>query len=133
MKVLLDTHIWVWWVTGQSEFSDAERNALDAAAESGDVALSAISLWEAQMLHARGRLRLDRPFEGWLTGAASPAVVQVLALDVPVVLALDQLPREMHGDPADRIIVATARAFDVPVATRDQAIRRSGAVRLWAP
>ena len=85
------------------------------------------------MLHARGRFRLDRPFDAWLIEAASPAVVHVIALDVPVVLALDHLPSDFHGDPADRIIVATARAFDIPLATRDKVIRRSGAVRLWAP
>lgn len=131
--VLLDTHIWIWWVTGQDRLTLREREALGSAAESGRLALSAISLWEAQMLHARGRLHLEMPFDAWLLQAAAGAVVQLIPLDVTVILALNKLPESFHGDPADRIIVATARARDLPLATKDQGIRRSRAVRLWSP
>jgi PIN domain nuclease of toxin-antitoxin system len=131
LKLLLDTHIWIWWFDSRGNLSEHERSAIDAAAESGRVALSAISLWEAQMLHSLGRVELDRPFDTWLFEAAAPDVVQIIPLDVPVVLALHELPGSFHGDPADRIIVATARAYDLPLMTRDRAIRRSRAVRLW--
>lgn len=133
MTVLLDTHFWIWWVTGQSTLTATERRALGTAAEAGLLSLSAISLWEAQMLHARGRLQLTIPFDTWLLQAAAPSVVQLIPLDVTVILALDKLPESFHGDPADRIIVATARGRDLPLATRDGAIRRSRAVRLWSP
>ena len=129
--VLLDTHFWIWWVTGQDTLTAAERRALGTAAESGQLALSAISLWEAQLLHARGRLHLEMPFEAWLVQAAAADVVQVIPLDVTVILALNKLPESFHGDPADRIIVAAARARDLPLATKDRGIRRSRAVRLW--
>jgi len=131
VTVLLDTHFWIWWVTGQDALTEPERRALGAAAGSGQLALSAISLWEAQLLHARGRLRLDMPFDAWLLQAAGPSVIQLVPLDVSVILALNRLPESFHGDPADRIIVATARARDLSLATRDKAIRRSRAVRLW--
>jgi len=52
-------------------------------------------------------------------------------MDVAVILALDRLPAGFHGDPADRIIVATARAHGLPLATRDTNIRRSRAVKIW--
>jgi len=127
--VLLDTHIWLWWFSTHESLSVREHEALAALAETGEVALSAISLRELQMLHARGRVRLDRPLKTWLVEATGS--VRMIALDVSVVLAVDSLPPDFHGDPADRIIAATARAYDLPLATRDRAIRRSGAVRLW--
>jgi PIN domain nuclease of toxin-antitoxin system len=131
LTVLLDTHIWIWWVSKQAELSDKERAALDAAAQAGEVALSAISLWEVQVLFAKRRLEVDMPFEAWLLQAAAPSAVKLIPLDIGVIFALNRLPESFHGDPADRIIVATARAFDLPLATRDGAIRRSDAARLW--
>jgi PIN domain nuclease of toxin-antitoxin system len=95
--------------------------------------LAAISLWEAQMLHARKRLALPMPLADWLRRAAAPAVVTVLPLDVPVIVALDSLPERFHGDPADRLIVATARTHRLPLATRDVRIRSSRTVRAWKP
>lgn len=92
-----------------------------------------MSLWEAQMLHTKGRLRLDAPFPTWLKTAASAEVVQDLPLDVDVVIALELLPDTFHGDPADRLIVATAMVHGAPLATHDNAIRRIGVIPLWQP
>ncbi len=133
MNVLLDTHIWVWWLTPGSPLTRTERAALDAAAERREVCLAAISLWEAQMLYRKRRLELPLPFADWLARAADSRVVSVVPLDVETVLALDSLPHSFHGDPADRLIVATAKAHALPLATRDTRIRRSRRVRLWKP
>ncbi len=83
------------------------------------------------MLHARGRLVLQAPFEAWLLEATAPGVVHVLPLDAAVILELNRLPGSFHGDPADRIIVATARALVMPLATHDCRIRRSRLIKLW--
>lgn len=133
MKALLDTHIWVWWLTADSGLTARERAALDSAAVTGDLYLSAISLWEAQMLHAKGRLELPLAFPHWLRRAAAPPMVTVLSLDIAVISALDNLPASFHGDPADRLIVATARTHQLPLATHDVRIRRSRTARLWKP
>lgn len=133
-SLLLDTHIWLWWLLGQPELSAAERDALDALAAAGSPpGISAISLWEAQMLAGKGRLELDTALSHWLPTAAGAETVTVLPLNVSVVLALEALPVGFHGDPADRIIVATARCHGLPLATRDSNIRRSRAARLWKP
>lgn len=95
--------------------------------------ISAISLWEAQVLYARKRLDLPLPFADWLARAADDRVISVMPLSVEVVLALDDLPASFHGDPADRLIVATARAHAMPLATHDGTIRRSRAATLWTP
>lgn len=133
-SLLLDTHVWLWWLLGQPELAAAERDALDVMAASGTPpGISAISLWEAQMLASKGRLEFDGPLTHWLPTAAAAETVTVLPIDVGVVLALDALPAGFHGDPADRIIVATARTNGLPLATRDSNIRRSRAVKLWKP
>ena len=59
--MLLDTHIWVWWLTPRSPLSRRERDGLDALAEKHELRLSAVSLWEAQMLHAKGRIEIPLP------------------------------------------------------------------------
>jgi PIN domain nuclease of toxin-antitoxin system len=127
---LLDTHVWLWWLLGQPDLPAAQRSALDAMAAAGRrPALCAISLWEAQMLVAKRRLAVDTPLAAWLPIAAE--AVDVLPIDVKVVLAVDALPNAFHGDPADRIIVATARAHGLALATHDAAIRRARLVNLW--
>jgi PIN domain nuclease of toxin-antitoxin system len=130
--ILLDTHVWIWWVSKHQELSESERHALDDAAVGGELALAAISLWEVQMLHSDGRLALEQAFEPWLLDAAAPERVRVLPLDVPVVVALQEVPASVHRNLAGRIVAATARAYDLPLATRDHSIRDSGAVRLWS-
>ncbi len=132
--LLLDTHVWLWWLLGQPELPARERDALDALAAAGTPpGLAAISLWEAQMLAAKGRLAIAMPLQEWLSVAAAQETVHLLPLDVAVILALDALPPGFHGDPADRIIVATARAHGLPLATRDGNIRRSRVTPLWKP
>lgn len=131
MNVLLDTHIWIWWLTGQAELGARDRAALNQHAEQAPPLLSAISLWEAQMLHRKGRLVLSLPFARWLVECSLPDVVQLVPITPEVVLRLDGLPGRFHGDPADRIIVASALACGVPLCTRDKNIRRSKVATLW--
>jgi len=104
---------------------------LDRTAEAQQVFLPAISLWEAQMLHSKKRIELPLAFADWLRRASAPGVVKVLPLDAEIVIALERLPRSFRGDPADRLIAATARAHRLPLATRDEHIRKSRAVLIW--
>jgi PIN domain nuclease of toxin-antitoxin system len=131
---LLDTHIWLWWLLRQPEISEKACAALDELAAAGTPpALSVISLWEAQMLADKGRLEFDSPLTHWLPTAAAPETVSLVPIDVGVILSLDALSKGFHGDPADRVIVATARAHGLALATRDGNIRRSRSVELWKP
>jgi len=133
VTILLDTHVWIWWLLGSDQLPTKEREGLDHLASRGALRLAAVSLWEAQMLHAKHRLTLNRPFDIWIRDAAAANVVQVLPLDVEVVIALDGLPASFHGDPADRLIVSTSRAQKIPLATHDAAIRRSRVATFWRP
>ena len=129
----MDTHIWIWWLTPDSQLSTDERDALDTEASAGGLYLSPISMWEAQVLHAKGRFKLDVPFAIWLREAASDAVITLVPIDLHVIVALDALPASVHGDPADRLIMATARAHALPLATMDAGIRKSRATKIWRP
>ena len=75
MSVLLDTHVWVWWLTPGSPLPRAEREALDEKAARRELILAAISLWEAQVLHAKGRLDLPLPFAEWLARATDDRMI----------------------------------------------------------
>ena len=114
--MLLDTHVWIWWLSGGGNLSAAEYRALELSAETETPKVSAISLWEVQMLYSLRRLSLRLPFEPWLLNATSPEVVHIVPIDTSVILELNRMPA-MHGDPADRLIVATARAHDLALAT----------------
>jgi PIN domain nuclease of toxin-antitoxin system len=131
LNVLLDTHMWIWWLTPDSPLTARERQAFDRAAEDRELHLAAISLWEAQVLHAKKRVELPVPFPEWISSAAAPSMLTLLPLDVDVVIAADSLPSGFHGDPADRLIVATARAHAMALATHDAGIRKSRAAALW--
>jgi len=133
LKVILDTHVWVWWLLPDSPLSARERRALDDIAADKGILLPAICQWEAQMLHSKGRIDLPVPFATWLRRAAGTDMLTVLSLNADVVIAVDDLPGTFHGDPADRIIVASARAHDLPLATHDEAIRKSRLVKIWKP
>ncbi|HRI63489.1 MAG TPA: type II toxin-antitoxin system VapC family toxin [Polyangium sp.] len=133
MTVLLDTHVWIWWLTGSERLSHKEYGELDRLASRSALGIAAVSLWEAQMLHAKGRLMLDRSFDVWIRDATASGIIQLFPLDIEVVIALNVLPRSFHGDPADRLIVATSRARGLPLATHDNAIRRSRVTPIWKP
>lgn len=90
-------------------------------------------MWEAQVLHAKRRLELPMRFMDWIALGTDPRSVALLPLDRDVIAALDTLASSFHGDPADRLIVATARAHALPLATREAAIRRARVVKLWKP
>jgi PIN domain nuclease of toxin-antitoxin system len=95
--------------------------------------LPAICQWEAQMLYRKKRIELPLPFSTWLRRATSADMLTVLPLNADTVIAINDIPGSFHGDPADRMIVATARAHDLPLATHNEAIKRSRLVKLWKP
>ncbi len=133
MSVLLDTHVWLWWLTGSTHMRARQRQALDQLAAHELPFIAAISMWEAQMLVSRGRLIPAEPFDRWIRRMTAPDTVRILPLDSDVVVSLHELPTSFDGDPADRLIVATARAHALPLATHDSAIRGSRLARLWRP
>lgn len=133
MSVLFDTHLWLWWLTGAPQMKRQEREAIDRMAAVRLPFISSISMWEAEMLVSRGRLVPKEPFDLWIRRMTAPDTVRIIELDADVIVSLHSLPQSFHGDPADRLIVATARAHGFTLATHDSSIRRSRLAPIWKP
>ncbi len=119
--LLLDTHVWIWFAQGDStRLSLRPRIAIEAASASGGLAVSAISVWEIGMLEAKGRLVLGMTCEKWIENALGLPGLRLIGLDPGIAIASSRLPGELHGDPADRILAATARARNAVLMTADE-------------
>ncbi|MDP2959124.1 MAG: type II toxin-antitoxin system VapC family toxin [Longimicrobiales bacterium] len=121
--LVLDTHVWLWAVEGMTEaMSPQSVDALQAAGRRGLVAVSAISVWEVAMLEARGRISLSRPVEEWVRAALRAPGVRLLELSPEIAVESTRLPGALRGDPADRMLAASARITGGRLATRDRAL-----------
>lgn len=119
--IVLDTHIWVWWVHGDERLTQPQAETITAN-EADLIGVSAISCWEIAKLIEYGRLELSYPLEEWFEQALKYPGVQLLALTPEIVTESTRLPGEFHRDPADQIIVATARIYGCPLVTSDDRI-----------
>ncbi len=122
--IILDTHAWVWWATESRHLSLRARRAI---ADADELGISVISCWEVAMLVAKGRLGFNQPVELWIERALEFPRMNVLPLTPTIATMAASLPAPFHGDPADRMIVATCRKIEAPLITKDRALRR------WRP
>jgi PIN domain nuclease of toxin-antitoxin system len=132
VRLILDTHILVWWLHDDpAKLSRSQRHALSELEQGSEpAALSAISLWELAKLRERGRLGTTKPLDDLLQEVESHPLVNVVALSCPIAAESVRLGDDFHRDPADQIIVATARCHDLTLVTADDRIRKWGKVRV---
>ncbi|HIJ64447.1 MAG TPA: type II toxin-antitoxin system VapC family toxin [Candidatus Hydrogenedentes bacterium] len=130
--ILLDTHIWVWWVQGDPLLGEGGLAALDRQASEG-IGVSVFSCWEVAMLHARGRLTLPCSLDEWIKAALVYPGVELVNLTAQIAIESCRLPGEFHRDPADRILVATARGLSCRFVTADEKILAYPHVRALHP
>lgn len=130
--IVLDTHALLWWASGNSDLSAAAAQAIEAELNGGQIRVSSISAWELAMLVARGRIALSMDIEEWLSVVSQIEAVSFMPVDNEIAVKSVELPGEFHKDPADRIIVATARKLAAPLVTADDKIRSYPHVRtIW--
>lgn len=125
--LLLDTHCWVWMQFGLTEnFSAAAKRAIEEAAAAHRLLVSPISAWEVGLLQSKGRLDLFVDCEIWITSALSTPGLRLAPLTPFIAVRSTRLPGNFHGDPADRILVATARTEGARLVTKDRQILEYG-------
>jgi PIN domain nuclease of toxin-antitoxin system len=124
--VLLDTPALVWLVTGDERLRPAVRRRIEAAAQQQQLWVSAITPWDVGMLVAKARLVLDRDIMEWLQAALALPGIRLAPLEPVVVVASTRLPGDLHGDPADRLVVATPRHLGAALVTADAALLAYG-------
>ncbi|BAT54977.1 hypothetical protein NOS3756_39520 [Nostoc sp. NIES-3756] len=118
--IVLDTHIWVWWVQNDSRLTKQQRQWLQDY-ESDGLGISILSCWEVAKLVEKNRLILPLAIDKWLEVALAYPGVQLLNLSLPIVIDSTQLTG-FHSDPFDQLIVATARFYNCPLLTMDAKI-----------
>ena len=119
--IVLDTHIWVWWVHNTEQLTNSQKEIIRAN-ETEEIGISAISLWEIAKLVEYGRLELPCTIEEWLEQAISYPGIHIIEITPTIAIESTQLPGQFHKDPADQIIVATARIHDASLITSDSKI-----------
>ncbi|MGA2879603.1 MAG: type II toxin-antitoxin system VapC family toxin [Bryobacteraceae bacterium] len=125
--LLLDTHCWLWAQLGLVQrFSRLALQAIRSAESEGKLRISVISIWELAMLEQHGRVALPMNVRTWVDQALSKPGIAVSQLTPEIMIESVHLPGELHGDPADRMLVATARVQGATLLTKDaQLIRYS--------
>jgi len=120
--LLLDTHVWLWLNAGSPDLSTETRETINGAAAAGTLRIAAISLWEVALLASRGRIVLGKSIGLWLEEALADPGPAIDPLSPQIAVESYALPDVFHRDPADRLIVATARVANAKLMTRDQRI-----------
>lgn len=119
--IILDTHIWIWWVDDNQRLTQQQRQWIQQYQPQG-LGISIISCWEVAKLVESNKLILSCSVDEWLAAALACPGVQLLNLTIPIVLESTKLTG-FHRDPADQIIVATARIYGCPLLTADAKIQ----------
>lgn len=127
MKLLLDTHIWIWSVADPKRLS--RRVRLELQDRGNELWLSPVSTWELLLLHAKGRIDLQGSVRDWVSRATAP--MREAPLTHEIVVAAQELPLS-HQDPADRFLAATASVFGLTLVTADLRLLGLGTIATLA-
>lgn len=122
MKLLLDTHVLLWWLAPDDRLPATIRRAIEGAGPERPLWVSDITLWEVATLWSLGRIELGLPLRDWLERATAPPLVRRIGITPAVAAEVAALPDDFHRDPADRVLVASTRVLGAMLATVDERI-----------
>ena len=117
--IVLDTHVWIWFISEPEVLSKQALKAVSEAVEEKKVLISSISAWEVALLVKKKRLELSLEVSDWVTKSENLPFVQFITVSNSIAVKSVNLPQPLHPDPADRIIIATALSVGAPLVTKD--------------
>ncbi|MEN8199693.1 MAG: type II toxin-antitoxin system VapC family toxin [Thermodesulfobacteriota bacterium] len=130
--ILLDTHVWLWWLSNPEKLSDEATAAIQRAQQESSIVISSISTWEAAFLVHKGRLQLSIDIRDLVRKTEGLPFVRFIPVDNTISLRSMSLPGDFSPDPADRIIAATALTMGIPLISKDANILKSKHVQtIW--
>jgi PIN domain nuclease of toxin-antitoxin system len=121
--IVLDTHVLVWWVSGVGRLSTGAKRTIEQCLREGPLSVSAITIFEIATAVRRRRLELASPLERWLADLQSLPELSFEPVTVEIARLAGGFEESVPGDPADRIIVATALTLGAKLVTADQRLR----------
>ncbi|OYY81078.1 MAG: hypothetical protein B7Y33_02430 [Hydrogenophilales bacterium 16-62-9] len=120
--LVIDTHVWLWLESDPVSLSELTRSRIEQAARVGTLWVSVMSVWEIGMLVAKDRIRLSMPVDEWVRQASATPGMQMLGVMPEIALESTRLPDAPHGDPVDRLLMASARVHNLTLVTADEKI-----------
>jgi PIN domain nuclease of toxin-antitoxin system len=121
--MLLDTHAWVWAAADEpGKLGPKTRRLISKAAAAGTLMVAAASVFEITALATAGRLRFNQSAEKWIRDSVARGGLRVVDMDMDIAIDAGMIPASALADPIDRVLVASARAYAVPLVTRDHQI-----------
>ena len=121
--IVLDTHAWIWWVSSPALLSETAKGIIDGGVTERNIFISAISTWEVAILVSRGRLKLTMSASDWVAASEALPFLNFVPISNSIARKSVELPGDLHNDPADRIIIATAVSMGAILVTKDEKIR----------
>jgi len=131
-RLLIDTHVLLWLVEGYGSLGKESRIAIDSSTCQNCLYISAITPWEIGLLVSKGWLQLNADVMQWIRAALDKPGVTLAPLEPEIAVASTRLPFEMHADPADRILIATARHLGATLVTADRTLLEMAAKGCFA-
>lgn len=121
-KLLLDTHVWFWLMVGDEKLSKSFRDGVEKNIENESILISAISIWELGILVEKKRIELEMDCLDWIEQALENRGMNLVPITPKIAIQSTRLPENVHGDPADKILIATAHEYNAVLVTHDQKI-----------
>jgi PIN domain nuclease of toxin-antitoxin system len=125
-KLVLDTHVWIWLMNGDVKLSARFRKDIEKSKEKENIFLSAISLWEFGMLAEKKRIEVEMDPLDWIEQALFLSSIHIAPISPSIACQSCRLLENLHADPADRLIVATAREYNAVLVSCDTKLLEYG-------